>query len=142
MAEIIGGAYELHLTNSSDVLTKVLGLLTITPPSPTVSVVDATDQDSANVIEYIAGLVEPGEISGTVKYDPGSATDSMFKEHRDSRETRAFKIVVPKAASGSRDITGNLIITEYKPADGSVGDLQTAEFTAQISGSPSEADTA
>lgn len=141
MAEIIGGAFELHLTNSGDTLTQVDGLLTITPPSPTIEVEESTDQDSGGVKEYIASLAEPGEISGTLKYDPGSATDLMFAEHRDSKEARAFKIVVPKAASGSRDITGNLIVTEYKRPDGDVGALQICEFTAQISGSPSEADT-
>ena len=88
---IIGGGNELHLTDNSGTLQKIEGLVSVNTPQLTVESVDATNQDSGSVMEFIPGIADPGELNAELDYLPDSATDELLREHIASGETRAFK---------------------------------------------------
>lgn len=130
---ILGGKNVLRLTNASGNLTKVEGLISVEPPSMTIETVDVTDQDSEFTKEYIAGLIDPGDVSATVKYLPGDATDLLIREHAASRKTRPFEIVV-NANNGTVTVSAMCIVTNYKPDNSPVNGVRTATLTLKVSG--------
>lgn len=142
MDGITGGSNEIHLTNSSDVLTKIEGLISLNEPNPVVGDVDNTDQDSAGIGDSIPGVTDLGSMTFVVKHVPGSATELLIKEHRDSKEKRAFKIV-NKKVTPNRQTTGTIYINSYTPDNAEEGTLRTATVTAKITTAiPTDGDVA
>lgn len=139
---ILGHGTTLWLTNSSSVLTQVLGLLSVNRPNLTVEAVDTTTHESSNgVREFIAGLADPGELTATLHYEPGGATDTLLLEHLSSRAKRAFKIVVKEADGTTQDVTGTILLTSYEPDDAPIDGVRTATITAKVSGATTQAAT-
>lgn len=125
----------LYLTNSSDVLTKVLGLRSVNRPNLTVETADTTTHDSPNAVrEFIAMLGDPGELSATIHYEPGSATDDLINEHLLSREKRPFKIVTVGVGGATEDNEGDVILTGYEPGDIAPDGVMEATVTGKVSG--------
>lgn len=141
--EILGIGSQLWLTSGAGVLTKVAGLLNVNRPNLSVDSVETTDHDSANgVREYMPGLGDPGELSGKIKYVPGSPTDDLILEHLASRKKRAMKIVTPNGPNSSEDHSGTIFMMSYEPDDAPVEGVRTATFTAKVSGAIAQAATA
>ena len=140
--EILGGGNILRLTNAAGEFVAVQNLVSIKPPMETVETVEATHQGSGGVKEYIAGLTEPGDISGVCHYLAGSVTDLLFREHRASKEQRPFEIVIAtKASNGAArtvTVTGVIVLTNYEPDDSPIGGVRVANFTGKVSGAPSQ----
>lgn len=141
MDGIRGDGNEVHLTNSSAVLTKVLGLISVNLPNPVVGDVNTTDQDSGGIEESMPGTIQPGTFSFVVKYVPGSVTDLLINEHLLSREKRGFEIH-KTAVTPTREESGTIYLNSYTKDTSGTADLWTATVTAKISGSVSEADAA
>lgn len=141
---ILGGKNVLKLTNGATpgVLIKVEGLQSVTPPTLTVETVESTDQDSDAVKEFIAGLIDTGELTGTVKYIAGSPTDLLFTEHLLSRKKRPFTLdIYAEDANGAPKtvpVAGEIILTNYAPDAAPVGGIRVATFTAKVSGLPTQ----
>ncbi|AHE55910.1 hypothetical protein NX02_21900 [Sphingomonas sanxanigenens DSM 19645 = NX02] len=130
----------LYLTNGAGVLTKVNGLLNVNRPNLTVETVDTTTHDSADGIrEFIAALADPGELSATIHYEPGSATDDLLLEHLVSREKRAFNIVTKGPAGALEDNEGMVILTSYEPDDAPIDGVRQATITGKVSGAVEQA---
>jgi len=140
---IIGGGIVLSLTNSSDTLQEILGLMTATPPNPTAATVDSTDQSSLNVDEFIVSRINPGEITGQIKYVPGNPDDLLFQEHLVSREKRIVQLDNPSVAPiTTQRATALGAVTAYTRNDGSIDNIRTSSFTIKISGLATEGDAA
>lgn len=133
----IGWGAEFHLHNGT-ALTELDEIIAISTPNTEVATVEATHFKSAGKYrEYITGLKDAGEGTLTMNYVPGSATDDIVQEAKDSGETRAYKIVIPDGAFGW-EITGSCIVTGYTrnvPMD----DKMTAEVTVRFTGQATEA---
>lgn len=142
--EVLGIGVELWLTNGSAALTKVAGLLNVNRPNLNVDSVETTDHDSVGgVREFMPGLADPGELTATIKYVPGSTTDDLILEHLASRAKRAFEIVTPTGTGTDTEThTGTLFLTSYEPDDAAVGDVRTATITGKVSGAITQAATA
>jgi len=140
--QILGGGNVLKLTNAAGALIALANLVSIKPPTEVVETIETTHQGSGGIKEYIAGLTEPGDISGTVHYLAGSPTDLLLREHRASKECRAFEITVPtKDAAGEPKVvtvTGMVVITNYEPDDSPIGGVRVATFTGKVSGGTTE----
>lgn len=134
-----GEGAELWLTNSSDTLVEITPLLTVNRPNLTVDTVETTNHGSGGIREYIAGLADPGELSATILYTPGSAVDTLLLEHLSSRETRAFKIGLVETDGTYQDVTGNIIITGYEPDDAPVDGRREATITGKVTGGTTQA---
>lgn len=140
---ILGGNNEVHLTNGADpgVLTKLLGVVSVNLPNPTVGDRDTTDQDSGAVMHSAPGIIEPGTFSFVIKYVPGSAEDLLITEHLTSRAKRPFKIV-KKNVTPNREETGTIHLNSFTKDTAGPTDTWTATVTAKISGLPTEANAA
>ena len=134
-----GEGTELWLTNGTSLLTKITPLLTCNRPNLSIDVVETTNHGSAGVREYIAGLANPGELSATILYEPGTATDTLLLEHLASRDTRAFKIVVIEPDGTKQSVTGSIILTSYEPDDAPVDGRREATITGQVTGATTQA---
>jgi hypothetical protein len=137
-----GEGTELHLTATTDFDTQVTPLLTVNRPNLTVDAVETTNHGSNGTREFIAGLANPGALSATILYTPGSAVDTFLLAHLASRETRAFKIRVVETDGTYQEVTGNLFLTSYEPDDAPVDGRREATITAQVTGATAQADAA
>lgn len=139
---VLSDGTELWLTNSSDVLTKVVGLMSINRPSLAIGKVETTDHDSGKVKEYIPGHGDMPELQFVIKYEPGSPTDLLIEEHKASREKRPFKLVTPEEDGSTQDHEATIFLMTYVPDNAPLGGVRTATVTGQpgvIVQSPSEA---
>ncbi|MDE8651873.1 phage tail tube protein [Novosphingobium album (ex Liu et al. 2023)] len=128
---VLGDGSQLWLTSSADVLTKVKGLMSVNRPTLSVAKVEATDHDSNKTKEYIPGHGDVPELTATLKYEPGSATDLLILEHLASREKRAFKIVTVEEDGTTQDNTGSVFLMTYVPDNAPLGGIRTATLTGQ-----------
>ena len=131
----IGARFWLH---NGTALQEAADINSVTPPSPTVETIDVTTHGSAGAIrEFIAGLIDAGEGSIGVNWNAGNATDTLFAAALASRALKAFKINVP-AATGTRDFTGNCVVTGWEKSDVVVDDKMTGTLTIKVSGAITE----
>jgi hypothetical protein len=116
MASTIACSEELHITNDSAVLTKIVGLVSVNKPSVSVNQVDITTQDDACVETTRAGLTTLGEISGTIIEAAGGPAGVLLSEMITSKETRACKIVYGDTGA-RKEVTFNAFLTELNFGD-------------------------
>jgi hypothetical protein len=133
----IGLGSEFWLDNASNVLTQLDELLSVTPPNPQIDDVEATHMGST-AREFIAGLTDYGSGDFTFNFVPGNATDVLIRAAIADRVERSYKVVLPIAAGGSQEITGNCIVKGWAPSD-PIDDRMTATLTVRFTGSPSYA---
>ena len=125
------GGIELHLTNSTGVLTKLVGLETCNSPTLTVEEAETTDQDSGGTKEYKPAMGEVPDLSARLKYEPGSPTDLLILEHLASKEIRPGKLVVVEEDGTTQDRTFNIFLKTYVPDDGGLGGVRMATLTGR-----------
>lgn len=128
---VLGDGTELWLTNASDTLTRVVGLMNVNRPHLSIAKTETTDHASGKVKRYIAGHGDVNELAVTIKYEPGSPTDLMISEHLASREYRPFKIVTIETDGSSQDNSGVVMLLSYVPDNAPLGAMRTATITGQ-----------
>lgn len=87
--------------------------------------------------EYIAGLIDGGEVTVTLNYDPGGATDLLLTGAKEAGTTRSVRFVIPsEAGDGSADwnFTTSGFVKRYAPERMSAGDKITAVAVIRITG--------
>ncbi len=93
-----GWGGEFHLSTDDDPANYVEleEVVSFGLPDDTVDEVEATHLKSANKRkEFIAGLIDGGDITVEINYVPGSITDLALRDARDGRDIRAVKCVIP-----------------------------------------------
>lgn len=125
------GGIELHLTNSSATLTKLIGLETCNSPQLQVEEAETTDQDSGGTKTFKASMGEWPDISARLKYEVGSPTDLLIQEHLASKETRAAKLVVVEEDGTTQDRSFSIFLKTYVPDDGALGGTRMATLTGR-----------
>ncbi|RKF23377.1 hypothetical protein D6851_02585 [Altericroceibacterium spongiae] len=137
-----GEGTELWLTNDQGEPKKVDGLITVNRPNLTVASESKTSHDSGGVNEYMAGMMDPGEMSGSMYHVPDSDDDKLFIEHIASKQTRPGYIKEVKKDGTAVWTTFAIFLTQYEPDDAPVNSPREAEFTAQVTGMPDYAGNA
>lgn len=134
----IGYGTEFWLDNASGVLTQLDEVLSVTPPNPQTTEVEATHMASPNRRrEYVAGLIEDGEGTFEFNYVAGGATDILVRAAINDGVVRSYKIVVPDGSTGW-EITGDCVVKGWErtiPID----DRMTAVLTVRFTGASTEA---
>lgn len=134
----IGYGAEFWLDNASGVLTQLDEVLSVTPPNPQQTDVEATHMLSPNRRrEYIAGLIEDGEGTFEFNYVPGGATDLLVQAALSDGVTRSYQIIIPDGGTGW-EILGDCIVKGWErniPID----DRMTATLTVRFTGASTEA---
>jgi len=135
----IGYGAELWLDNASGTLTELGEITSISLPNPQQATVEATHFKSPNRRrEYIAGLIEDGEGTFEMNYDPGSATDTLIRAALSDGVTRDYKIVLPDGASDTWEVSGQCVVTGYE-RNVPIDDRMTATLTVRFTGDSTEA---
>lgn len=136
---VIGYGAQFWMKNSSAVLTKVAMVTQIGLPNPQQSDVEATHMESpSRQREYIAGLIDNGEITFTVNFDAGSASDTLISEAQTSGEVRDCMVSVPTFGGTAQEFSFPGIVKGYEksvPLD----DRQTATITIRVAGAVTQA---
>ncbi|MEW9838236.1 phage tail tube protein [Mesorhizobium marinum] len=87
-----GSVFEVS-TNGGSSWTEIAEVFSITPPSDTVDVIDATHMASPNrTREFVLGLQDPGEASFEMNFVPGSASDAYIQARK---AAPAFATITP-----------------------------------------------
>lgn len=124
---------ELHLTNGTGQLTKVLGLKSIKEPSFVLDELEDTDMDSGGVKDYVAGLGDWTMFEAVVKHRPGSDTHILIEEHLLSRERRPMKVVLRAGNDGSTvEGTGEIILMGYDKPSRTNGTIADATLRGRV----------
>lgn len=115
---------------------------TLTPPQMTRDPLDATAHDSASgAMEFIGdGVFDPGELSISMNYIGGDATDDLFIAAMLDGELRDFSYTV-KAGTGTETLEFSGVVTLYGPDELPVKGKQTATLTVKVSGPIAQAAT-
>ena len=134
----IGYGAEFWLDNASGVLTQLAEVLSVTPPNPQTTEVEATHMASPNRRrEYISGLIEDGEGTFEFNYVPGGATDLLVQAAISDGVERSYKIVIPDGSTGW-EITGDCIVKGWERSV-PIDDRMTATLTVRFTGASVEA---
>jgi predicted secreted protein len=134
----IGYGSEFWLDNAGGTLTQLDEVLSITPPNPQTTDVEATHMLSPNRRrEYIAGLIEDGEGTFEFNYVAGGATDVLVRAAIADGVERSYKIVLPDGATGW-EIEGACIVKGWERAT-PIDDRMTATLTVRFTGASTEA---
>ena len=111
--------------------TAVAEVYSITPPSSSVDIIDATHMKSPNRDrEFILGLNDPGEASLELNFIPGSATDTFLLTVKASYQRVMCRVTWPNAVIWTFDG----LLTAYEPAAPN-DDKMTATVTFKVTGS-------
>ena len=131
-------AYGITFSYSTDGGSNYTGLGEITdisPPSLSKDVIETTNHGSSGVKTYLGGLVDFGEVSITVNYDPdGSAHTAirdLAKTANDSVGNNLFQIAYSDAGATTETFAGIVMSFEQEtPMDGQL----SATFGIKVSG--------
>ncbi|MEM6493696.1 MAG: phage tail tube protein [Pseudomonadota bacterium] len=131
----IGHGAQVWLDDASDTLTKLAEPTEIAVPDFQTADVDATNHDSADrVMEYISGLIDPGEGDWVFNLVPGSATDLLIEAAKADGVTRDFEAIIPDGAFGQK-FSGQCIVKGYSrsvPIDNVMTATATVRFTGAV----------
>lgn len=140
--ESIGWGAEAHLHDGGvpGALVELVGVFNLTLPNPQRDDVEVTHYKSpSREREYIAGLIENGEIQLEMNYVAGSATDLLLAAAKAAGNVRAVKIVVPTTASATGwAFNFNAYVKGYERAV-PLDDRLTAVATLKVAGAVTEA---
>jgi hypothetical protein len=123
-----GGELWLATDNTEATLTELAEVREVSFPADEVDEAEATHLKSpGRRKEFVAGLIDGGEMTATFNYAPGSATDLLLTAAKDTGDTRKLKIIIP-------DNSGTVFVKKYAPDNMTTGDVITASATFRVTG--------
>jgi hypothetical protein len=133
-----GGKVYVSTDNTEANLAELAEVVDATFPQDQVDEVDATHlQSPGRRKEFISGLIDGGECTVTMNYDPGSATDLLLTAAKDAGTTRKVRFVIPdNSGTGAADwnIVTSAFVKKYAPDRMAAGEKITATATLRITG--------
>ena len=125
----IGYSTLFGIKNGGGTYDDVAEVTSVKPPSYARDAIDATHMQSPNSFrEYIAGLMDAGEVSLTINYVP-STSDVIIAAM--TAGAGNFQITMPNSVKFQ--FAG--IVTAYEP-DAPLDDKMSASITIKVSGKP------
>ena len=106
------------------------GVTALTGPGESVTMIDSTDL-ADTTMQRIAGLLDSGEVSLSLDWDPAQASHIALRTAKDSRAFAEFIIVWPD--TGAEVFTFNAFVSAMSPS-ASVNDKLTMSATLTITG--------
>ncbi len=133
----IGYLAQFWIDDDASLMTKIAEVIELGLPNPQQDDVEATHFESpGRAREYIAGLINNGEITVGINYVGGSASDLLLTEAMASGETRSCEIWIPTTVDFWKfSFTG--IVKGYEKTI-PIDDRQTATITIRVSGAVTE----
>lgn len=135
-----GAEASLHDGATPGAMVELVGVFNMGLPNPQTDDVEVTHYKSANKErEYIAGLIENGEIQFEMNWIAGSATDLLLSAAKAAGDIRSCNIVVPTSTNATGwGFTFNCYVKGYERAI-PLEDRLTAVVTVKVAGAVTEA---
>lgn len=115
-----------------EVFTAIANVTNVTGPGLTRSTIDVTAHDSPdNHMEFIGGLVDPGEVTFDIHYDPAQH-DTLIADLEDV-DPRNYQVVFPDATASTWAFAA--VMTGFEPS-APVDDKLSASLTFKVTGKP------
>ena len=136
MGDKLGFGIQLKVGDgaSPETFAKIASLQDLEEPDVVLETVEVTDHDSAgNAREYIAGLIEGGEVAATFNYDPSDTQQTQLKNDRAAGTKRNYQILVP--SSPNVTVAFAAFVTRFKPIS-PLEEANTVEVTLKVTGLP------
>lgn len=137
----IGYGVELRVSDAAPATTptNLIGqIMDVTPPSPTRDIIDVTSSSSPNMArEFIAGLIDYGEASFQMNWEPGSAADTLLRGISLERLPRTYQMRWTQMTPDVT-ITFAAFLTGYERAS-PMADKMEATVTLKVTGAPVQA---
>lgn len=134
----IGYGVTLSVSDVAPAVTPIntIGFITdFTPPTITRDIIDSTSSSSPNFArEFIAGLIDFGEASGTMVWNLGTATDLLLRQISLERLPRTYRATFAQYTP-ARLMTFSGFLVGYEPS-APMAELMTATFTIKCTGTP------
>lgn len=129
-----GAAFGIGDGASSESFTDLAEVLSISPPSQSVDIIDVTHLKSTDRIrEFIAGMIDPGEVSMEMNLVPGSASEIAIQALEGLSTTTNFRVTFPDGTAGSVTWIFAGFLAGYEPAIPS-GEKMTANVSFKVTG--------
>jgi hypothetical protein len=123
-APLDGGVDELY--------TSVAEITSLSGPSESMDTIEATHMTSPGARrEFIASLLDSGEVSGEMNFLPGDANQQGFRNDLNSRIRRRWQIVYTDESLTTYEF--DAFVTSNEPS-ANVDDKLTASFTLKVTG--------
>lgn len=137
---LIGLGAELWMASATNVLTKVAEVIEVGLPNPQTDDVDATHFESpGRQREYIAGLIDNGEVNFRINWLPGSATDTLIAGAQAAGATRDMEVLIPKSPTAKEKFAFAGIVKGFEK-DVPIDDRMTATITVRVSGAVTQSE--
>ena len=133
MTKTVGYRSILAVTTTTG-LTEIGYIRNISGPGVTANDVDTTTLDSSsNYRTFAAGLLDPGEVTFGLVYDPTAASHTRLARYMDTRYLATWKVMEGSSAGTLTTFTGYIKgMGREVPMD----DVITCDVTVKVSGKP------
>ncbi len=129
-----GAAFGIGDGASSESFTDLSEVISISPPSQTTDIIDVTHLKSVNRRrEFLAGFIDPGDVSLELNHVPGSAADTAIQALEGLSTTTNFRVTFPDGTSGSVTWIFAGLLQGYEP-NISADDKMTSTVTIKVTG--------
>lgn len=119
---------------ATEVFTAIANATNITAPGLSRNTIDVTAHDSPDrYMEFVGGLIDPGEVSIDVNYDP-AVHDTLILDLEDT-EPRNYQLVFPDDPTTPTTWAFAAVMTGFE-ASAPYDDKLTATLTFKVSGKP------
>ena len=126
-------AYGTLLKKAGTTITQVSSL---SGPNLQAETIDVTTHDSPSAIrEFVSGLIDGGEINGTLVFDPNQATNIALYNDLVSRTSASYSIVF-LFTGGVETVTFTAYVTGFGPIEAQPDGAVTTPFTLKVAGAP------
>lgn len=110
---------------------EIAQVASITPPQPERDTIDVDDLNPpGEVRKKLVGLIDPGEVSLTLNFDPTNTGHTDLEEDFLDGEARQYRIKLPNDYGW----TFTAYCTAYQPQEVSADDVLQAEVTLLLTG--------
>lgn len=116
--------------------TTVIQVETIDGPTTTTEYLDVTDHDtSGNYRNFVASLVDSGEITFTINYDANDPTHRYLKGAQDNQSLESWTLVFPTSPTVSATFDGYVSGYQFSaPVDGKLQASLTIKIDGPVKG--------
>jgi hypothetical protein len=132
-----GAAINITADGSGSIraLADIAQVASLSGPNLQAATIDVTTHDSPSAIrEFVSGLIDPGEFSGELVFDPNLATHIGLWTDLVNRAGGSFAFHFPTLLAFSMGFEG--VVTGFGPIQAQPDGAVTAAFTVKISGAP------
>lgn len=136
-----GGELQIGLSSAAASLVEIEEIRSVTLGSDEADEHEVTHLKSPNRRkEFISGLIDAGELTASMNYVPGGASDILLTAAATAGNTRAVRIIIPgQTGVAEWQITTEGFVKRYAPDNVEPNAPITASLTVRLTGAKTQA---